>query len=168
MPERDALPLVRPAVLNVLERSPAFRQLSSDKQRDIAQDTATVAGYLAAPEGIPANTLCGAVIVVPPDGLREAVDFPTFAAGLIEGVFAAVVDASIQQMDAYAKLLKEAARIVDRFHKDNGADDDGARPSAERRRIAATRQQQLSTMVLLGINRIVVTDRRTTVDMPPA
>ena len=154
----EALPLVRPAVRNLLERSPAFRQLSPDKQRDIAHDTVKVAAYLAAPERIPANTLRGAVIVVPPEGLVGTDDFPRFVTGLINGVFEGIVDASIQQMDAYAKLLAEAARSVDRFDTANGPDDDKAQASSALQRTAASRQQQLSTMMLMGINRIVVTD----------
>ena len=51
--------------------------------------------------------------------LVDAVDFPAFVSELIGGVFQAVVDASIQQMRAYADLLESAAKSVEDF-----ADDD--------------------------------------------
>ncbi len=147
-----------------------------------------------------------------------AVDFPKFVGGLIQNVFQAIVDASIQQMEAYAELLKAVAQTVDQFAADNismanardwlvqrfpedlelGRGEDGgeyrvrvregeesqanaSRPSRElnmaepvsdlsdeaqearlvtaaRMQMARSRQQMLASMVMLGINRIVVTD----------
>lgn len=43
------------------------------------------------------------------------VDFPTFVAGLIEGVFNAVVSASIQQMDAFSELVESVAKSLNDF-----------------------------------------------------
>ncbi|NUP05925.1 MAG: hypothetical protein HOW73_07695, partial [Polyangiaceae bacterium] len=144
----------------------------------------------------------------------NAIDFPSFVASLIQGTFQAIVDASIQQMEAYAELLKNAALTVDEFMSDNVTDGtardyladrfDGTferdtsgtaprlrvrsqAPQAEmpsffkelgievpsdvtdqnveesivpatRRMLAERRQQTLATMVLMGINRVVVTD----------
>ena len=150
--------------------------------------------------------------------LVGAVDFPAFVGGLIQNVFQAIVTASIQQMEAYGKLLKAVAQTVDQFAQDNitlnnardwladkypdaltietgGEDSAGPRlavrgedpdavlkrinqeqqllkpitdlsdpeqegrlVSAARLQMARMRQQMLSSMVLLGINRIVVTD----------
>ncbi|AXK72152.1 hypothetical protein DWG18_07560 [Lysobacter sp. TY2-98] len=150
--------------------------------------------------------------------LMEAVDFPKFVGGLIQNVFQAIVDATIQQMRAYAELLKSVSQSVDEFAQDNISMDnardyvagkfpdamrvqknpDGggnmlamndvedmdatmARINAElglaqpvddisdaeqearfvqaaRLQMARSRQQLLSSMVILGINRIVVTD----------
>jgi hypothetical protein len=150
--------------------------------------------------------------------LVGSVDFPSFVGGLIQNVFQAIVTASIQQMEAYGKLLKAVAQTVDQFAQDNitlnnardwladkypdilnietggddsagprltvrGEDQDAAlkrinqeqqllKPitdlsdpeqearlvSAARLQMARMRQQMLSSMVLLGINRIVVTD----------
>lgn len=146
-----------------------------------------------------------------------AVDFPKFVGGLIQNVFQAIVDASIQQMEAYADLLKAVAQTVDQFAADNismnnardwlsqrfpedldidangedgpriavkGEDDAEAKAKkisnelqlaqpvddlsdpeqesrlvmAARMQMARSRQQMLSSMVMLGINRIVVTD----------
>ncbi|HSR98197.1 MAG TPA: hypothetical protein VLM79_14160 [Kofleriaceae bacterium] len=142
----------------------------------------------------------------------KKVDFPAFVSGLVNGVFKAVVDASIEQMRAYGELLAACSKTVDEFARDNISDamardhvrgefpasvtidtagdssrlkllpdadgNDLARrygvsnvdlddPEAETKLLASAklelgrqRQQLLCTMVLLGINRIVVTDGR--------
>jgi hypothetical protein len=160
--------------------------------------------------------------------LVKKVDFTKFVSGLIQGVFKAIVDSSIQQMRAYGELLANVAKTVDQFAQDNitennardylagrfpdtfeiateemsggfeegapaagtttkiavkeGAPDnalevvnkalelkekitDISDPEAElkivtaaRLQIARSRQQLLASMVMLGINRIVVTD----------
>src|SRR5260370_18637961 len=48
---------VRTAVRDLLTASPAFARLPQATQLQIAKDTAEIAGYLARPEGIPAETL---------------------------------------------------------------------------------------------------------------
>jgi hypothetical protein len=104
--------------------------------------------------------------------VRE-VDFPAFVRDLIHGTFDAIVDASIQQMEAYAELVAALARSVDSFLEKNVSDDD-ARAwldrtlpgidgdgeataalalDAARRTTAKERQQLLATMVLMGVNR---------------
>jgi hypothetical protein len=159
----------------------------------------------------------------------KEVDFPKFVSGLIQGVFQAIVDSSVQQMHAYGELLSNVAKTVDEFAQDNisqnnardwlsdkfpgklgldqesmsgqmeeGSDVPGAaapklavtaedpeaalkeisaqlglaKPvtdlsdegeeqrlvQAARLQIARGRQQMLASMVMLGINRIVVTD----------
>lgn len=146
----------------------------------------------------------------------NAIAFPTFVADLIKGTFQAIVDASIQQMEAYGELLSNVAKTVDDFMKDNITDNNArdwlasAYPQvikldtssgsprlrradsadaaeapnfqkelnltenveadeetievilmpAARRKIAQSRQQTLATMVLMGMNRIVVTRGR--------
>jgi hypothetical protein len=148
--------------------------------------------------------------------LVQTVDFPAFVSGLIQGVFQAIVDASIQQMEAYGELLAATAKSVGQFADDHIADDqareqvaqrfpslvkvdrdeDGTRrlvpasddggdtaalqefarstervdlSSAESERkfvtaakleLARQRQKMMALMVMLGINRIVVTNGR--------
>ena len=144
-----------------------------------------------------------------------AVAFPDFTASLIQGTFQAIVDSSIQQMEAYARLLAETAKTVDEFMADNISDDmardhltsnygdifqkdmssgapqmtvstsavgAGGLPTflkdlgfdspmdldqqaveevvipETRRTLAEMRHQSLATMVMMGINRIVVSD----------
>jgi hypothetical protein len=147
----------------------------------------------------------------------SAIDFPSFVASLIQGTFKAIVDASIQQMEAYAELLKNVAMTTEKFmadnvtegqakdyladehpdvfHKDTSSGKpvltasqngkNGKAPElpsfikdlgfeapqdiddnsidevivpATRKSLAEQRQQTLSTMVLMGINRVVVDD----------
>ncbi len=143
----------------------------------------------------------------------DSVDFPGFVAELIQGVFQAIVDASIQQMEAFAELVSNVSKSVDAFMKDNVSEDqardylvnqypDHLQPDLEagriaqrpdsdpdnapdffsdlglpfdigdlgdeeeevklvtagRKKIAMDRQQMLATMVLMGLNRIIVTD----------
>lgn len=144
-----------------------------------------------------------------------AVAFPDFTASLIQGTFQAIVDSSIQQMEAYSRLLAETAKTVNQFMDDNISDDmardhltsnygdifrkdmssgqpqmtvatdavgAGQLPSflrnlgfdspmdldqeavdnvvvpETRRTLAEMRHQSLATMVMMGINRIVVSD----------
>ena len=51
--------------------------------------------------------------------LVKKVDFPKFVGGLIQNVFQAIVDSSIQQMRAYGELLANVAKTVDDFARDN-------------------------------------------------
>ena len=146
----------------------------------------------------------------------NAIAFPTFVADLIKGTFQAIVNASIQQMEAYGNLLSNVAKTVDQFMADNISDNNGrdylanafpgvfkieagsegarvkvrdgadsvAKPDfrgtlgldedvdlsdeaaeeklvpAARRYLAKSRHQMLSTMMLMGINRIVITSGR--------
>src|SRR4051794_13226984 len=162
----------------------------------------------------------------------QRVNFPQFVAGLVDGVFNAIVTSSIKQMEAYSTLVANVAKSVDEYMKDNisenqardylagkypkhlrvdpkakggpklvpvrpgqqhGRDRAGRsmalanEPSplpdfmkdlglpqpvshldpktvedtlvpAARQRMAMDRQQLLATMVLMGINRLIVTD----------
>jgi hypothetical protein len=78
--------------------------------------------------------------------LPGSVQFPDFVADLVAGTFEAIVGASIQQMRAYADLVADATASVEAF-----AAEAASKPAARQR------QQLLATMVLMGINRIVVT-----------
>src|SRR4051794_21412579 len=182
-------------------------------------------GQAPAAPGQPAAPAPGQPGAVPPGGggtigrvaeatraTLGAIDFPSFVASLIQGTFKAIVDASIQQMEAYAALLKNVAATVDRFMDDNVSEGmakdhlatehswlfkrqvprsgqpelvadrtqtrelpsflkdlgftaptdltkdaiQGTVVPATRRTLAETRQQTLATMVLMGINRVVV------------
>ncbi|MEO8751437.1 MAG: hypothetical protein ABI624_02035 [Casimicrobiaceae bacterium] len=151
------------------------------------------------------------------------VKFPVFVASLIEGVFHAIVRASIEQMQAYTEMIGAVAKSLKQFTDDNvsenqgrdhmvdkfpdlleiGADDFGDSPQprlklregvdegdalkrinsmkfedgnvmksmdlsdenvekalvmAARMQLAKQRQQLMASMVLMGINRIVITD----------
>ena len=93
----------------MLEQSPAFTALPADAQTSVARDTVVVTTYLAG--------------AAPPN-----VALPAFVAGLVHGVFNGVVDASVQQMDAYASLMKSVAKTVD-----TADDSDDARRTVRRK-----------------------------------
>jgi hypothetical protein len=148
--------------------------------------------------------------------VRE-IDFPTFVASLVEGTFHAIVKSSIEQMKAYAEMVRSVATSLNDF-KDQNTTDNQARDSlvsrypslfqisvgdsgprvglrddantdnlpdfqkdlglpqpvdsldddtieaqlvpAMRDEVALARQKLLATIVMMGINRIVVTDGR--------
>ena len=179
-----------------------------------------------APAPAPASPATGSAPASGPTGrvgevtraTLNAIDFPSFVGSLIRGTFQAIVDSSIQQMEAYAELLRNVAGTVDKFMQDNVSDgmardyvadqypdlfardtssgqarlrpassskkkqQQEALPSffqdmgfaapadiddeaieqvivpATRRFLAESRQRTLATMVLMGINRVVVDD----------
>ena len=135
---------MRDDLRRTLDRSPAFQALSPDEQRALAEDLQSVADYLDDPATEKAAEGSEAA-----RDLLGDVNFPAFVAGLIDGVFQAIVDASIEQMKAYADMLQAVAKSLGEFtQEESTAQDGGPRPE---------RQQQLAAMVLLGIHRIVVT-----------
>lgn len=139
----------------------------------------------------------------------RAIAFPTFVADLIRGTFSAITNSSIEQMDAYVKLIENVSKTVDEFMADNisdnqardwlrerypehleiregrvtpredaeerpapswrrdlnlsadvGLDEDSIEDQlvpAARRRLAESRLRMLSTLVMMGTQRIVVT-----------
>jgi hypothetical protein len=254
-------PEVREAVKRLLTRSKAFTSLSPAQQQQTAHDTALIADYLAAPEGIPGNAIPGGVAAPPARALVEGVkatsdkgwesvedvgktkfsadaakagaetagillkqiNFVEFVGGLIKGVFSSIVQSSIQQMEAYSKMVEQVAKSLQQFRDENvtenqgrdhmvekfpdmfevGVDEFADTPAprlklregvdesaalqrvrtsmkfedgkldsmdlsdenvektliiAARTQLARQRQQLLASLVVMGINRIVVTD----------
>jgi hypothetical protein len=114
----------RRLVRQLLAAVPAYSQLPPDKQRQIGHDMARVAVYTADPHGLVSKEArqpvltrgCSGTTGRPSlprrldrssrDGLAvltsqlSRFDFPTFVSALINGVFHAIVDATIQQMQA--------------------------------------------------------------------
>lgn len=164
-------PEVRQAVRDLLSKSDSFRQLSPEKQREVAQSTALIADYLVAPEGIPGNSIAGGLglptanaMTEPPaqtsytdarkavdaigdqgfqagaarEGAKvageflKAVSFPAFVSGLIEGVFSSIVRSSIQQMEAYQKMIASVAQSLQQFRDDNVSENQGRDHMAEK------------------------------------
>lgn len=226
-------PAVVEAVTRALTSAPAFARLSRAAQNDLLGSLHHIGGYLGA---TPARVLAdpdpttdgsgtggsgtggsgpGGTIGRVGEAARatlNAIDFPSFVSALVKGTFQAIVDATIQQMEAYATLLQEVAKTVDDYMRDNVTEDaakdylvdryphvlykqiDGGTPTlnvdttnptqqlpsffrdlgfdypaeldttslngvvvpAARKTIAEQRHQTLATMVLLGLNRIVV------------
>ena len=64
--------------------------------------------------------------------LVASVNFPDFVSQLIQGVFQAIVDASIQQMEAFAELVKNVSKSVDEYMRDNVSENQARDYLAER------------------------------------
>jgi len=248
---RETVEAARQAVRGLLQRSQAFNALPEEKRRQLAHDLVQIGSYLAEPDGMrlrrqspQVRALAGDSSMPQPQqfgqatkagvenmvGLIQGVNFPAFVSGLIQGVFHSIVDSSIQQMEAYGKLVADVSKSLNQFRDDNTTDNqgrdhlveqfpdifelstdggdafgdfggDGSAPPqprvtvrddvdersavdrlnrslpldkpitsldddlveallvpAARTQLATGRQQLLATMVMMGINRIVVTD----------
>lgn len=57
--------------------------------------------------------------------LLNEVQFPTFVSGLIDGVFKSIVKSSIEQMEAYQKLIASVAQSLRQFMEDNVSPNQG-------------------------------------------
>jgi hypothetical protein len=117
---------IRRQLRDILPRVPAFERLDAVRRRRLRDSLVRMTSHAAV-------------------GRADVVDFPAFVAELMQGVFEAIVNASIRQMEAYADLLDQVGQSLDQAPKRGG--------SASSR----SRQQLVATMVLMGINRIVVT-----------
>jgi len=95
-----------------LGRGRAFRRLKKAEQKSVVGSLSRIVDYW----------LDAADKETPKGEIIDAVDFPEFVAGLVNGVFDAIVDASIRQMEAYADLVESVAKTVDRFIDENVTD----------------------------------------------
>ncbi|WP_367325936.1 hypothetical protein [Streptomyces sp. HUAS ZL42] len=203
------------APLGVLTSEDAERDFGRDAARALAQDTGSppdTAGARFAGQGGAVAAAAGTRSLA---NLVSSVDFPAFVSGLIQGVFQAIVDSSIQQMEAFAELVKNVSKSVDEYMKDNVTENQARdylaerypdhlqvdlstptpqvkpKPAADesnlpdffkdlgldmpvesldeetpeqvlmpaaRQQMAIDRQRMLLMMVMMGINRLVVTD----------
>jgi hypothetical protein len=152
-------------VLALLERAPAYRELSDATRAQLAADMTKVGAFLADKDWLtdPSPDAGARADGLPAldslRGLAKEVDFPRFVSSLVKGVFQAIVDTSIQQMQDYAELLASVSQQLDKLTDDTD-DTDDTRAASSAREPVRQRQQQLATMVLMGINRIVVTSGR--------
>jgi hypothetical protein len=249
----EVVELARHEVRRMLEASPSFVAMTPEQRREIARNTVAVVAAMAEPAGVrPASAEAldrperlrvstatdpnqppqfraqgareGAAVA---GALLEQVNFPSFVASLVKGVFHAIVQSSIEQMEAYGRLVADVAKSLNQFRDENvsanqgrdhlveqfpdlfeinmdtgedffgesgggprvqlrsGVDEQtavdrvGSLPvqggpvrdvspetieerlvPAARTQLATSRQQLLATMVMMGINRIVVTDGR--------
>ncbi len=239
--------VVRTEVRRLLGNSQAFAELPASERRALANKLVDTVAFLSDPaageqglaqamagtkadhsleanknvkEGLVQDDFTNPATGQVGDVMAEtmaAVNFNQFVGGLIQGVFQSIVDASIQQMEAYRQLLDNVVKSVNQFATDNFTENQGrdylsnrfpsllslntggAQPRLEltdkaedegmgelqqalglgdqeidlsdetseaelarrgRLEMAKLRQKQLATMVLMGINRIVVTNGR--------
>ena len=234
----STFPEIVSEVRSALSRSQAFRGLPRGQQAQIEADLAKVTDFITKPAsavvrgledkqpsptdvlkmnaakdpGLVQDQFKATAVREGTEAFRDmvgAVDFPKFVASLVQGVFRAIVEASIQQMQAFSDLLQATAKSVDQFASENITDSQARdyvanrhpeyvkidtsgdharlRPAGEdmgdvgkeygmsdvdltdddheqqlvmsaKTQMARSRQQSLATMVLMGINRIVVTN----------
>jgi len=166
----ESVEVVRDRVMSALSVCREFGTLPPDRQKRLADDL-VAAGDAAARAIAARHADLGPGAAFPRAARTQSVEFPTFVGDVISGTFGAIVDASIRQMEAYAELLRNVAKSTEDFMRDNDDTCDEGDSDAERLRRSASRQQVLSTMVLMGINRIVVTDGKisasTTFELEP-
>jgi hypothetical protein len=215
LPTASALAGVPPSATRALDLNPSQTGTS---YKDAMKEVDKVGGGFKAVAAREGAEVAGMLL--------QKVNFPDFCAKLIQGVFHAIVQASIEQMEAYGKLVSSVAKSINQFRDENvsdnqgrdhlveqfpdmfklgtsdgsdftgaggkgeprvqlkdGVDEDqalkrvnGSLPTpvksmdltdedneralvqSARTQLATSRQQLLATMVLMGINRIVVTD----------
>src|SRR5688572_15557184 len=64
--------------------------------------------------------------------LMKQVNFVEFVGGLIQGVFSSIVQSSIQQMEAYSKMVEQVAKSLQQFRDDNVTENQGRDHMVER------------------------------------
>ena len=142
------------------DASAVFRTLPTARRRQLARDLASIVAYVSRGS----NQVAGSA---------QSVDFPTFVADLLNGVFDSILAASTQQMEAYLALLAEVAKTAEQFAKDNasaaaardhltntfpdlddttagGGDDPPSKPKKKRRARRTKAQTQASNARLLA------------------
>lgn len=94
-----------------LHASPAFHDLGDEQRRKLITDVAAVAAFLRPPPTPPragkGRPGIDRRMATRPDLL------PEFVSSLVMGTFQAVVDASVQQMAAYAELMAGVAASIE-------------------------------------------------------
>jgi hypothetical protein len=245
--ETDSLPDVRRGVRGLLESSPEFRSLDAAQRERLAEGVVRICHFaeelrreeaaadaqLATAQAQPEFGASASQVATVTQRVLNAVSFPRFVTDLLNGVFKAVMDTNIQQMDAYVDLLKNVSASLDGFADTNvganrarqwlaerypgsfvveGDETDGLPPDPSqpppertlrmtpggsmpsdaalrtdlglapddpvptgdpdrslvplaRRQLARQRQSMLATMVMLGMQRIVVDQGRITASM---
>lgn len=104
---------------SLLHSSPAYRALDEAARRKLATDTVAVTTFLS-PQPSPPRAGKSRASSVP--GMRRPLTrpelLPEFVSALVTGTFEAVVDASVEQMEAYAALMADVAGSVEQFLTD--------------------------------------------------
>lgn len=97
---------------SLLQSAPAFRALDEAAQRRLLADILAVAAFLT-PKPRPSRAGKGLRAAVERRAVTRPDLIPPIVHALIDGTLHALVDASPQQMQAFAELLAGGARSVD-------------------------------------------------------
>ena len=104
------------------QQSPAYLALPLNERQLVSEQIRKIARFLADGNGLTAKPV---LRLIRSEGEAQAtewissIDFSAFVAGLLKGVFHAIVNSSIEQMQAYAKLMANAAKQIDQFMAGN-------------------------------------------------
>ena len=115
--------IVRTQVRELLAHSASFLALPSAQRKAFFAHMVAATKFLAQANGL--SSALNLRLTENRDGKTQAVsvnsqvDFPGFVAGLLHGVFNAIVGSSIAQMQAYSQLIAGVANDVDQFMQDN-------------------------------------------------
>ena len=126
--QRQVNQVLRTQVHELLARSSSFRALSSAQRRITLARMVAATKFLATANGL--TSQFSLRLTETRDGKTQAasvvsrVDFPGFVAGLLHGVFDAIVTSSIEQMQAYSALVSAVPKDVDLFMRDSAARSD--------------------------------------------
>lgn len=86
--------------------SSGFAALTATRRHLLANDLATLVAHVGQTAGVATNTV-------------QSVDFPKFVSDLLNGVFDSMAASSVEQMEAYTKLVAEVAKSAESFAQDN-------------------------------------------------
>lgn len=96
-------------ISTLLKAAPAYRTLARPRREALRDSITKISRTLLWSEA---------------EVLSDKMDFPKFVEDLIKGTFEALVDASNQQMEAYADLVQGTAESIDRYAAENIPDDE--------------------------------------------
>ena len=114
---------------------------------------------LIAKQGTEVGSVIGAGVTQTARMVKE-INFPQFVASLIDGTFKAIVTSSIEQMKAYAEMVKSVSASLNDF-KDKNTTDDEARQS-----LVSRYPQLMQMQVVDGVQKVMPRDDAFGEDMP--
>src|SRR5262249_52619215 len=124
-------------VKHALAQSASYRKLSERERQEILNSTQAIVSQLAKSQApvkdpyataqaggqAPGSNMKAEAIKAGGDELKRftssEVNFPEFVSKLIQGVFHAIVTASIEQMKAYGDLVKSVSMSLNDFRDEN-------------------------------------------------
>jgi hypothetical protein len=125
------------ALGRLIKDAPALAELEPAAQIELRRSSLQAMGYLTRRPGSSAQAHPKRRTPT-----LEEIELRSFVTALVRGTFGAIVNASVQQMEAYAELLKNVATTVDQLTQ-----------AADERHLTR-RQQWLARELLKGIYRI--------------
>jgi len=140
-----------------LDTAPTVTSTPADPNQ--IQTVSGGAKELIAQQGTEVGSVIAAGVTQTARMVKE-INFPQFVASLIDGTFKAIVTSSIEQMKAYAEMVKSVSASLNDF-KDQNTTDDEARQS-----LVSRYPQLMQMQVVDGQQKVVPRDDAFGEDMP--